>query len=142
MPSFATTHSRPAMVLSCRAKTGMNAAGRCWVTRIGTPILLGSPWNRTPSAWIPPVDAPTARMSIGSAGIARSCGFEPAFGSGARSRIGAAAYRSALRKRGHGLLRPLFRQGRDDHDFRAAGGGNDAGNRLETSRTGHFQIEE
>jgi hypothetical protein len=65
----------------------MNGAGRCWVTRIGTPIRFGSAWNSTPSAWIPPVEAPIASTSIGSLGIARSSGWAPA---ARRSRAGGA----------------------------------------------------
>ena len=70
----------------------MNGAGRCWVTRIGTPIFAGKSWNKLSRAWIPPVDAPIASMPIGSAGIARS-GDMPA-GAAARS-AAAAAGRSA-----------------------------------------------
>ena len=50
----------------------MNGAGRCWVTRIGTPIRFGSVSKKLLSAWMPPVDAPIASSSIGSADMARS----------------------------------------------------------------------
>ncbi len=63
MWSVATSHGRPAIAASCAAKYGMNDAGRCCVTRIGTEKSDGSPVSTWLSAWIPPVDAPIAIIS-------------------------------------------------------------------------------
>ena len=57
---------------SCRANPGMNGAGRCCVTRMGTPIRFGEASKKLLRAWIPPVDAPIASRSIGSFDMARS----------------------------------------------------------------------
>src|SRR6478672_82872 len=79
MPSSAMIAGRRATAPNCRAKTPMNGTGKCWVTRIGTPISAGNAWNNAPRAWMPPVEAPIARTSIGSLGIARSAFAEPFF---------------------------------------------------------------
>ena len=48
----------------------MKAAGRCWVTRIGTWIAAGKASNRFATAWMPPVEAPIATSPSGASAIA------------------------------------------------------------------------
>ena len=153
MPSSATTASRPAATDSWRANTVMKAGGRCWVTRIGTPIRVGQRGEegaeRVDSAGrsadrqqaaaagrfaagrsrLPESDRPRPdRAAIGIAKLAQLA--EQHFGKAAVEPAGAGLGQrvgGAERQRGDGLLRAFLGQRGDDQHLGALG-------RLEDSR--------
>ncbi|GIX19512.1 MAG: hypothetical protein KatS3mg120_1188 [Erythrobacter sp.] len=87
-PSRAISAGRPQAVSTCRANTGMNEAGRCWVMRIGTSQAAPMRRSNCASAWMPPVEAPIPSTCGRQPGRARAgrgkcAGIAPASGPGA-----------------------------------------------------------
>ena len=80
-------------------------SGRCWVTRIGTPILAGSAWKKLASAWMPPVEAPIASSRTGPSFIARIAPTDGGSASGPRG-----GSRSCRRGRARGACRAALRR--------------------------------
>ena len=170
MPSSATSASRPAAADSWRANTAMNGAGRCWVTRIGAPILRRQFLEEVGSAWMPPVEAPSASNLTGPSFMARIAPTRSAVLPPGRARCPVMSARPSARslpsrtsekrplKRpvpGLGKVSaapsasaatvssaPFLGQRGDDQHLGAARGLEDRGDGLQAARARHFEVEQ